>query len=471
MTAISYITATSGGDVSADGGSPIVSKGVCWNTSSEPTIENSKTTEKAGLGVFSSNLIGLVPNTLYYLKAYATNIAGTAYGNQVSFTTNQLILPTVIGPELTIKTTKGATFNCNITSDGGSNVTERGICWSKTQNPTTADSKTNDGSGIGSFTSTISGLTSNTTYYARMYSINSIGTAYSPQVSFTTNQILIPTLTTNTITSITPNSASGGGSISNDGGDDIIARGICWNTVPNPTTSDSKTNDSLGEGTYISNITGLIASTTYYVKAYAINSAGTAYGNQVSFTTIPEGTIADVDGNIYHTITIGTQVWLRENLQVTHYRNGDAIIKIADNNAWPLASSGAYCNYGNDDDINNINKGGRLYNWFAANDSRKIAPVGWHVPTDTEWTILTDFLGGLSVAGGKLIDLGFNLYPGGSRSGIDGQYYNRGAWSLWWSATKIPSQGILYRWMVTGPGIARDFEGEMRGYSVRCLKD
>ena len=121
--------------------------------------------------------------------------------------------------------------------------------------------------------------------------------------------------------------------------------------------------------------------------AYATNKAGTGYGDVVSFTTNRgSGTVIDVDGNVYDTVVIGTQVWLAQNLKVTHYRNGDPIDSLDDNTEWCNTTSGAYCNYNNDP--NNAPAYGRLYNWYATSDSREIAPEGWHVATDAEWAAL-----------------------------------------------------------------------------------
>jgi hypothetical protein len=174
----------------------------------------------------------------------------------------------------------------NVTNDGGAEVTARGVCWSTIQNPTTSSSKTVDGTGSGAFTSNISGLVANTNYYIRAYATNSEGTSYGNEVTFATNPILLATLTTAEVISITTMFAVSGGEITSDGGGTITARGVCWSTTQNPTTTDSKTTDGSGTGSFTSNITGLNAGINYYVRAYATNSAGTVYGNQWSFTTL-----------------------------------------------------------------------------------------------------------------------------------------------------------------------------------------
>lgn len=173
----------------------------------------------------------------------------------------------------------------NITFDGNTPVTARGVCWSTSINPTTAGSKTTDGSGSGNFSSNISGLNTNTTYYVRAYAVNVAGTAYGNQINFTTLPAVTPTLTTTAISNIGSFTAISGGNITADGYTPVTARGVCWSTSLNPTTASSKTTDGSGTGIFFSNITGLTSNTTYYVRAYAVNAIGTAYGNQMSFTT------------------------------------------------------------------------------------------------------------------------------------------------------------------------------------------
>lgn len=179
---ITSTTATCGGNITDDGGGTILSRGVCWNTSPNPTIANSKTTDGTGNGFFSSSLTGLTPGTIYYVRAYATNSAGTVYGTDISFTT--LILPTLTTTSISAIASTSASSGGNITNDGGAPITARGVCWSITTNPTTNDSKTSNGTGTGTFTSSLTGLISGTTYYVRAYATNSIGTAYGTQLSF-----------------------------------------------------------------------------------------------------------------------------------------------------------------------------------------------------------------------------------------------------------------------------------------------
>jgi len=186
VTNITTTTGTSGGNVTSDGGAAVTARGVCWSTSENPTTVNSKTTDGEGVGDFTSNLTGLSPNTIYHIRAYATNAKGTSYGEQKTFTTNEEhTTPTVTTGDLAnITTTTATCSDNNVTADGGASVTARGVCWSTSENPTTSNSKTTDGAGTGAFTSNLTSLSPNTTYYIRAYATNAVGTSYGEQRSF-----------------------------------------------------------------------------------------------------------------------------------------------------------------------------------------------------------------------------------------------------------------------------------------------
>jgi len=286
-TNVSYTSAALGGNITNDGGSSVTARGVCWGNAINPTLSDNFTNNGSGTGSYTSNINGLTPNTTYHVRAFATNIAGTSYGNDIIFTTNALTLLTVSTTMVTDITHNSATSGGNITNDGGSLITARGVCWNTTNNPVVIDYHTIDGTGNGVFTSNITGLLQGTTYYVRAYATNSVGTSYGDEISFTT--VTLPSLSTSTVSNITAISATSGGFISSDGGSSITARGICWNTSASPTLNDDYTIDGIGSGSFISNLTGLSQGGTYYVRAYATNSFGTAYGNEVSFTTLDIG--------------------------------------------------------------------------------------------------------------------------------------------------------------------------------------
>jgi hypothetical protein len=287
-TQITANSAVSGGTINSDGGAAITAKGVCWSLSPSPTVNlNTQTNNGSGIASFSSTMSNLSPNKTYFVRAYATNIAGTNYGNEISFTT-LANLPTFSQLITTSNVTSNSlSVSSQITDEGGGAgaVTQRGVCWSTNTNPTITDSKTADGSGGGIFVSSVTGLLQGTLYYLRAYATNSAGTSYSVQTSFTTRSSL-PTVTTNDpIKDITKSTATAGGNVTSNGGSAITSRGVCWDTKTKPTISNSRTSETPGTGAFTSSITGLMQSTTYYVRAYATNSQGTEYGNEVSFQT------------------------------------------------------------------------------------------------------------------------------------------------------------------------------------------
>lgn len=287
---ITSISAVSGGNVTSNGGNNLTAKGVCWSTSTNPSITNSHTTDGTSIGSFTSNISGLSANTTYYLRAYATNSVGTAYGNERIFTTtSNSTIPVVTTTSATAITYTQAASGGDVSSDGGAAVTKRGVCWSTNQNPTISNDTTLNGNGTGTFISTLTSLTPATTYYVRAYAINSVGVGYGNQITFTTTNPAIPVVTTTVASSISTQSAVSGGEVISENGAAVTARGVCWSLSNNPTINDNHSSDGSGLGIFTSNLSGLTHSTTYYVKAYAVNSVGTAYGALVSFTTLVDG--------------------------------------------------------------------------------------------------------------------------------------------------------------------------------------
>lgn len=198
-----------------------------------------------------------------------------------------------------------------------------------------------------------------------------------------------------------------------------------------------------------------------------------------------QDTVADIDANVYSTITIGAQVWMKENLKTTHYRNGDVIPNITGVSAWVGLTTGAYCNYNNDNTI--VATYGRLYNWYTIADDRNICPVGWHVPSKTEWDTMIDHLGGTSVAGGKMKETGtfhwenpntgatnssgFSALPGGQRAsdGSFGDLKHYGIFSIATEKnnTEVWSPSLYYE----SSQAYNYYDSKKSGFSVRCLKD
>ena len=331
------------------------------------------------------------------------------------------------------------------------------------------------------------------------------------------NTAVLPTVITNAVSSITSTSATCGGNVTDDGGGDVTARGVCWSTSQNPTINDSHTTDGSGTGTFTSNLTSLTAGTTYYVRAYATNGAGTAYGEEVSFTTedatptASDGdpcpgfpTVTDIDGNTYNTVKIGEQCWMKENLRTT---------KFPDNTPIPLGTTTSatdpyrYSPYG---DEANVAAYGYLYNWTAAmhgagssssNPShvQGICPEGWHLPSTLEWQQMYNYLRSnsqfycndntnyIAKALASTTDWSTtstacaigNTPEDNNQSGFGvlpaGQYYTNGyssagLYANYWSTTQYDvSQAFQWRFTYNSVTVNSFGYEKKYGFSVRCV--
>lgn len=304
---------------------------------------------------------------------------------------------------------------------------------------------------------------------------------------------LIPTITTLATTNITSSSSSSGGEVISDGGASITSRGVCWNTTQNPTIANFKTTDGIGIESFFSSLIDLTSNTTYFLRSYATNSIGTGYGNEFSFKT--SKVVTDIDGNVYNTVTIGKQVWMVENLKVTRYRNGNSIPNVMNTSTWRNLTTGAYCDYYNDPAIGN--KYGKLYNWYSVKDSRNIAPTGWHVPSDAEWTTLELYVSanlgisgseakalsskldwtsstGINVVGNDLSrnnNSGFMALPSGFLD-IDGSFYLIGNGGYWWCSNERSTKDTWVRYINYNlSNVKRTYFENYAGISVRCIMD
>ena len=284
VSAVAATTATGNGNVTSRGVPLATEHGHVVATFQNPTIANYDfiTTNgvPAATGAYTSSLTGLTQNTLYYVRSYITNTAGTFYGQPVSFTTSgSTAVVTTKQPTSVLTTT--AVGEGSIDNLGGTAVTAFGVCWSTSANPTTGDSHTDEGAGVvGDFYTAITGLTAGTLYHVRAYATNTWGTSYGSDLTFTTEGQGVPIVTIEPTTSITPTSAAGNGTIVDIGASAVTQYGHCWSTSVNPTTADSKTTLGAGvAGAFISTITGLTAGTGYYIRAYATNAQGTAYSD------------------------------------------------------------------------------------------------------------------------------------------------------------------------------------------------
>lgn len=262
------------------------------------------------MGEYSHQVMNLGDGQTYRYEAYMICNDETIYGGEITFTTEQIPdpeSPIVTTADVTDITQTTAVSGGNVTDDGGAAVTARGLCWSTSQNPTINDNHTSDGNGTGSFTSNLTNLTANTTYYVRAYATNENGTSYGEQKSFTTLQnIELPTVTTADVTDITQTTAVSGGNITDDGGATVTARGVCWSKDPNPTIDNSFISNGNGTGSFTIEISGLTSATTYYVRAYATNSEGTSYGEQKMFTTLQYIQLPTVTTTIVTNVTSTT---------------------------------------------------------------------------------------------------------------------------------------------------------------------
>ena len=258
---------------------------IAMEVSEDESLDNAKSFEASVSGnSLTVTATGLKAETTYYYRMRLNMEDGKVESEKKTLKTAAYILPTVTTSEVTNISGTKADCRCNVTSEGDFTVTARGVCWSTADNPTIDDSHTVDGGGAGSFTSNITGLTENTTYYVRAYATSSAGTAYGATRTFKTTEYIFPTVTTSEVDYISAITAKCGGEVT-EGDYTVTARGVCWSTADNPTIDDSHTVDGGGAGAFISNITGLTENTTYYVRAYATSGAGTAYGETMTFET------------------------------------------------------------------------------------------------------------------------------------------------------------------------------------------
>ncbi len=243
---------------------------------------------------------------------------------------------------------------------------------------------------------------------------------------------------------------------------------------------------AIGDTLYLGNGNHLIVPGISMANQAISPTQHTCGGDSVHNPNLTYGSMTDQDGNVYKTIVIGTQEWMAENLKASHYRNGDAISLVTSDSIWAGLSTGATCWYNNDSATYNCPYG-KLYNWYAASDVRNLCPSGWHVPTDAEWTMLSNFLGGNGISGGKMKSTGsqywlspnvsadnssgFSGLPGALRNNF-GYYYSIGLNGHWWSSSQYSATDAWYYNLYHLIGnLNRTDYFKQSGYSVRCLRD
>lgn len=498
-TNVAQTSFTAGGNVLAANCSGTVLRGICWNTTGNPTLADNHIASGTGTGSFVCNVTGLDCSTNYYVRAYATNNMGTAYGEEFSVTTLDEPLPPVTTLSIENYGGVGMIVRGEVQQGFCEEVSAKGICYSTSPNPTISDGHTENGDGYGVFSDTIVGLESGNTYYARTYATNSAGTAYGEELNVFV--YYPPIVTTDSVTGIVFNSAICGGNVTMEGYASVTDRGVCWSTSPNPTINDNHTTDGAGLGDFTSYLTGLSSSTTYYVRAYAANSLGTSYGEQRVFSTpfnCGTSIISDIDGNVYNTVQIGTQCWTKENMKTTKFADGTDISQ-GQNTNWHYPNNSAA----------NKEIYGLLYGSVAvtrttsdtSNHIQGICPTGWHVPNDEEWkwieiavgisqneadsvglrgsiaAQLSDNTGWVSSAVANAAgDLsasernasGFSALPAGKTSNNTFFGYE----AHFWSAVENGSSAVYNRYLVYDhDGIGRSNDGVNNAYSVRCVRD
>ncbi|MBU8892509.1 MAG: fibrobacter succinogenes major paralogous domain-containing protein [Bacteroidales bacterium] len=492
------ITASStnvGININHDGGLEILEHGLCWNMSGEPSIDDSFTSNfvdqtilDTGVENFTYSINNLEINSIYYIRTFTINELGVNYGGEYSFTTKDGIPDAEIIQIFDI-TAYTINIGININHDGGLEILEHGLCWNMSGEPSIDDSFTTNfvdqtilDTGVENFIYSINNLEINSTYYIRTFITNELGITYGIEFSFTTGDGS-PVIKTVEFSEIRSNSLKSGGNVISDEGFTIIEKGVCWNTSGNPDINDFKINAGSGSESFECHLENLQEGEDYYVKAYATNSKGTAYGEELQVSLI-YGVIQvqDYDGNWYNLLKIGNQIWLKESLKTTHYSNGDPIENGDGIDINSEFSPAYYFNYDNNEA--NAEIYGRLYTWYAALNA---CPDGWHMATENEWQTLINYIGnenegrlkstGILEDGSGLwkspnagaTDLhGFSMLPAGFYSAQFYSYYGIGERSMFVYADNGKGGGS-FKYdddYMTGLGTGLNF-----GHSVRCIKD
>jgi len=487
----SFFSVTATSTITQNTSQSISDHGFCYGTTSNPDLNASVTSlgELTGTGEFSAELTNLKENTSYYIRSFVSFSGGTIYGSQKEITTLKAGKPHISTSALSDITPSSAVCGGTIESDSGYAVTASGICWDTDNqfNENECLGKAINASENSSFSLNIAGLTEGTPYYVKSWASNQKGTSYGEIRSFSSATITIPTVTTNAVTNITPNHSIGGGIVISDGFTTVTARGVCWNTSGSPTLQNciNFTSDGQGTGEFASELVGLDLSTVYFVKAYATNSVGNAYGNQVSFTsdycggsltiTHTAGAIAPVDktvnyGTVQTNLTGSSKCWITQNLGATH-QAGNA----SDANE---ASAGWYWQFNRKQGFKHdgttrtpnttwITSNNENSDWLPVNDPcTLLLGSGWRVPTNTEWSYAHTNGGWNNFNETFASEL--KLHAAGIIN--YGSLFSRGTNGNYWSSSQGDTNYGRYLF------INKDFSdlnynNKVYGLSVRCLRD
>jgi uncharacterized protein (TIGR02145 family) len=411
------------------------------------------------------------------------------------------VLPKVTTAEVVDITDNSALAGGSVANSGTLAVTQRGICWNMEGNPSLSDTKLVSGEGEGDFSIAIENLLPETEYFVRAYATCEMDTVFGNVKNFNTLPASLPVVSISEAEVITETSALIKAEVINENDDfEIRERGIC----PKINSEyilfrNVKIPAGQGTGEFEVTLDNLVPESDYEYRAYAITQSDTFFSDYVSFTTLAKalseiefnldityGEITDVDGNTYKTVEIGTQVWMAQNLNTTQYNDGSEIPLVTDEDEWKSTTTGAYCNYNNDESTAGVY--GKLYSWHTV-ETGKLCPAGWHVPESNEWETLIAFLGGENVAGGKMKEQGtvhwsesgsditnesgFTALPGGLRNS-NGAFSSINIGGYWRAATASESQEGFMVTFWTGSWNAGFNIGEdpkNAGLSVRCMKD
>ncbi|TLX73734.1 hypothetical protein E9993_14850 [Labilibacter sediminis] len=471
------------------GNIPLAYQNISVSTSGEISAPSNVTTLSdgnaslliSGLDVGDA-VIALTANFDYYLSTMNAVGAGSSesskYNNvrppSVSKTTCAIVFDyaEVVTANVSNLECETATVGGNVILDNNSPVTERGVLLN--------GAKLNAGSGIGEISFDLTALVPGTTYTVQAYATNEAGTAYGEVIEF--EPLCVPIVTTDFSTNHEDTRAFAGGEVTEDWELDVTERGVYLDDLKLP----------LGEGlgTFNAELFDLIPNKTYTLTAYAINVAGTGFGEELVF-------VIDIDGNIYETVTIGSQIWIKENLKTTRYNDGSSIELITEPLVWGLDwgyherdNYEFYCWYDNNPGYKSDY--GALYNWMTV-ETGKLCPTGWHVPSANEFLILVEYVGGIEIGGGKLKEegtshwkspntgatneFGLTALPGGYRKGHHFPFYEEdfkyiGEHGAWWTSTYVPNEGCYYVGLSYNyQDAGMSYTGGTRGASVRCVKD
>jgi uncharacterized protein (TIGR02145 family) len=460
--------------------------GLTTDYGSTATAAQSPVTGIYGTSV-SAAITGLSAAATYHYRVKATNSLGSTYGSDLTFTTLGELPAATTNTAISIavdgSTLKGdvnanylsttVSFEYGLTNAYGNTATAA-------QSPVTGNSNT-------SVSAILSGLSGGTAYHYRVKAINSLGTTNGSDMTFTTLGAA-PEATTAAITAITTTGVTLAGTVNAN----LLTTSVSFNYG---LTTDYGSNVTATPGTVTGNsstsvsasVTGLSVGTTYHYRVSGINSVSTTNGSDMTFKTAP-ATVNDTEGNVYNVVAIGAQVWMAENLKTTKYSNGLVIGTTSPATLNVSGESTPKYQWAFNGNESNVTTYGRLYTWFAVNDNRNVCPTGWHVPSDAEWTILTTFMGGESVAGGKLKETGtthwttpnseatnvngFTALPGGFKDSNGGNFFGFGTNGYWWCSTESSTTDALYRTIGYDAFNTGRYGGsKFYGYSIRCLQD